>query len=133
MEINNFLKNRVEKDENLQLQENIPEFLFKNEDIINELKKIDENDLNEMFFGVFIALNQLGDKLFRNDSSSTLTEEFKFKVKNYNENSYKIFFQINDLILSDLITDMEVEFKENGLKPFYDEKTKSRRFKNQII
>lgn len=133
MEINNFLKNRVEKDENLQLQENIPEFLFKNEDIINELKKIDENDLNEMFFGVFIALNQLGDKLFRNDSSSTLTEEFKFKVKNYNENSYKIFFQINDLILSDLITDMEVEFKENGLKPFYDKKTKSRRFKNQII
>lgn len=133
MEINNFLKNRVEKDENLQLQENIPAFLFQNEDIINELKKIDENDLNEMFFGVFIALNQLGDKLFRNDSSSTLTEEFKFKVKNYNENSYKIFFQINDLILSDLITDMEVEFKENGLKPFYDEKTKSRRFKNQII
>lgn len=133
MEINNFLKERQEKDENLQLKESIPDFLFKFEEIINELKSIEENELNDLFSGVFLSLNQLGDKLFNNDSNITLNEEFKFKIKNYNEKSYNVLLKINDLILSDLITNMEIEFKENGLKPFYDEKNKSRKIKQSTI
>lgn len=133
MEINNFLKERQEKDENLQLKESIPDFLFKFEEIINELKSIEENELNDLFYGVFLSLNQLGDKLFNNDSNITLNEEFKFKIKNYNEKSYNVLLKINDLILSDLITNMEIEFKENGLKPFYDEKNKSRKIKQSTI
>lgn len=133
MEINNFLKERLEKDENMKLKEIIPSFLFNDVNIINELKKIDENDLFELFNGIFISLNQLGEKLFKNDSNTTLTDEFKFKVKNYNEASYNSLLKINDLVLSDLITTMDFEFKENGLKPFYNEINKSKRNKNLTI
>lgn len=133
MEINNFLKERQEKNENLKLKESIPSFLFKFDEIINELKNIEENELNELFSGVFTSLNQLGDKLFNNELNITLIEEFKFKIKNYNEKSYNVLLKINDLILSDLITNMEIEFKENGLKPFYDEKQKNRKIKQSTI
>lgn len=133
MEINNFLKDRLEKDKNLQIIDVVPEFLFKYDEIINELYQIDKEDLNELFLGVFLSLNQLGEKLFHNNSSSSLLEEFKVKVKNYNTKSEDALFKINDLILSDLLTAMETEFKENGLKPFYNEKLKSKKPKQSTI
>jgi hypothetical protein len=132
MELNSFLKERLVKDKNEQINEVVPSFLFKNDDIIKELIKIDKEELNELFSGIFLALNQLGEKLFHNNSNYTLLEEFKLKIKNYNPKSELALDKINDLIFSDIITDMETEFKENGLKPFYNEKIKSRKAKNQL-
>ena len=132
MELNSFLKERLVKDKNEQINEVVPSFLFKNDDIIKELIKIDKEELNELFSGIFLALNQLGEKLFHNNSNYTLLEEFKLKIKNYNPKSELALDKINDLIFSDIITNMETEFKENGLKPFYNEKIKSRKAKNQL-
>lgn len=132
MELNSFLKERLVKDQNEQINDVVPNFLFKNDDIIKELLKIEKEDLNELFSGIFLALNQLGEKLFHNNSNYTLLEEFKLKIKKYNPKAESALEKINDLIFSDIITDMEVEFKENGLKPFYNEKIKLRKSKNQL-
>jgi hypothetical protein len=133
MELNNFLKDRLEKDKNLQIIDVVPEFLFKYDEIINELLNIDKEDLHELFTGVFLSLNQLGEKLFDNNSNSSLLEEFKLKVQNYNIKSEAALFKINDLILSDLLTAMDTEFKENGLKPFYNEKLRYKKPKQSSI
>lgn len=127
MEINNFLKDRLEKDKNIDLIEIVPEFLLNNIEIINELNKIDKEHLNDLFTGIFLALNQLGEKLFDNNTNNTLIEEFKIKIKNYNDKTEFSVNIINDLIFSDLITEMHLEFKENGLKPFYNEKAKQKK------
>lgn len=132
MELNNFLKERMVKENNEQINEVVPSFLFKNDDIIKELIKIDKEELNELFSGIFLALNQIGEKLFHNNSNYTLLEEFKLKIKNYNPKSESALDKINDLIFSDFMNEMETEFKENGLKPFYNEKIRSRKAKNQL-
>ncbi len=132
MELNNFLKERMVKESNEQINEVVPSFLFKNDDIIKELIKIDKEELNELFSGIFLALNQLGEKLFHNNSNYTLLEEFKLKIKNYNPKSESALDKIKDLIFSDFMNEMETEFKENGLKPFYNEKIRSRKAKNQL-
>ena len=57
MELNSFLKERLVKDQNEQINDVVPNFLFKNDDIIKELLKIEKEDLNELFSGIFLALN----------------------------------------------------------------------------
>jgi len=133
--INNFLKSKISEQENNEFKNVIPDFLFKDDSIIEEIKKIDKSELVEMFGGIFLALNQLGEKLFSHNSELTVNDEFKQKVLSYNPKSEKAFLDINDLIFSDLVSAVEAEYKESGLVPFYNEKfdSRSRKIRQNII
>lgn len=120
--INHFLKTKITKVENDEFKDLMPDFLLNDDSIMDEMKKIDKNDIVELFGGVFLALNQLGEKLFLVASNNTVNDDFKQKILNYNPKSDIALSKINDLIFSDIITSIEVEYKENGLTPFYNEK-----------
>lgn len=120
--INNFLKSKMNEQENNEFKNVIPDFLLLDESITTEIKKINKNDLNELFNGVFLALNQLGEKLFNYDSTLTVNDEFKQKIVLYNPKAEQALSEINDLIFSDMLTSIETQYKENGLTPFYIEK-----------
>jgi len=132
--LNNFLKSKIIEDENKEFKDIIPSFLFADDAIISELKKVERADVNEMFDGVYLALNQLGDKLFQSNTNVPVNEEFKQKILNYNDKAQGAFTNINDLIFSDLMTAIETEYKKNGLVPFYNDKyeNKTRKFKHNL-
>lgn len=124
--LNNFLKSKIIEDENKEFKDIIPSFLFRDDIIISEIKKVERNDVVEMFDGVYLALNQLGDKLFQSNTNVPVNEEFKQKILNYNDKAINAFNSINDLIFSDLMNAIETEYKENGLSPFYNDKYESK-------
>lgn len=132
--LNNFLKSKIIEDENKEFKDIIPSFLFIDDIIISEIKRMERNDVVEMFDGVYLALNQLGDKLFQSNTNVPVNEEFKQKILNYNDKAENAFNSINDLIFSDIMTAIENEYKRNGLAPFYNDKyeSKSRRLKPNI-
>lgn len=127
--LNSFLKSKIIEDENKEFKDIIPNFLFIDDTIISEIKRIDRNDMAEMFDGVYLALNQLGDKLFHSNTNVPVNEEFKQKVLNYNDKASNAFNSINDLIFSDIMTAIETEYKKNGLAPFIMIDTKIEREK----
>lgn len=122
MEINKFLKNKVTEQDLLEFADIVPAFILKNDDIVNELKKIDSVNSLELFNGIFSSLNQLGEKLFSNTSSLTYIDEFKQKILTYNPKAEEALFKINDLILSDIIGASENEYKDKGIQVFFSEK-----------
>lgn len=132
--LNDFLKSKIIEDENKEFKDIIPSFLFIDDIIISEIKRMERNDVVEMFDGVYLALNQLGDKLFQSNTNVPVNEEFKQKILNYNDKAENAFNSINDLIFSDIMTAIENEYKRNGLAPFYNDKyeSKSRRIKPNI-
>lgn len=132
--LNNFLKSKIIEDENKEFKDIIPNFLFLDSTIISEIKKSDRDDVAEMFDGVYLALNQLGDKLFQSNTNVPVNEEFKQKILNYNDKALNAFNSINDLIFSDIMTAIETEYKKNGLVPFYNDKyeSKTRKIKHNI-
>lgn len=132
--LNNFLKSKIIEDENKEFKDIIPSFLFVDDAIISELKKVERADVAEMFDGVYLALNQLGDKLFQSNTNVPVNEEFKQKILNYNDKAQGAFTNINDLIFSDLMTAIETEYKKSGLVPFYNDKyeNKTRKFKHNL-
>lgn len=132
--LNNFLKSKIIEDENKEFKDIIPSFLFVDDAIISELKKVERADVAEMFDGVYLALNQLGDKLFKSNTNVPVNEEFKQKILNYNDKAQGAFTNINDLIFSDLMTAIETEYKKSGLVPFYNDKyeNKTRKFKHNL-
>lgn len=130
--INNFLQNKIIKVENEEFKDFIPNFLLTDDTIMEEMKKIDKNEITEMFGAVFLALNQLGERLFVVTSNNTVSDDFKEKLLTYNPRSNDFLNKVNDLIFSDIMTAIEKEYKEKGLSPFYNERfdNKSRKFKN---
>lgn len=124
--LNSFLKSKIIEDENKEFKDIIPNFLFIDDTIISEIKRIDRNDMSEMFDGVYLALNQLGDKLFQANTNVPVNEEFKQKVLNYNDKASNAFNSLNDLIFSDIMTAIETEYKKNGLAPFYNDRYENR-------
>lgn len=124
--LNNFLKSKIIEDENKEFKDIIPSFLFIDDTIISEMKRVERNDVIEMFDGVYLALNQLGDKLFQSNTNVPVNEEFKQKILNYNDKASNAFDSINDLIFSDIMTAIETEYKKNGLAPFYNDKYESK-------
>lgn len=130
--INNFLQNKIIKVENEEFKDFIPSFLLTDDTIMEEMKKIDKNEITEMFGAVFLALNQLGERLFVVTSNNTVSDDFKEKLLTYNPRSNDFLTKVNDLIFSDIMTAIEKEYKEKGLSPFYNERfdNKSRKFKN---
>jgi hypothetical protein len=124
--LNNFLKSKIIEDENKEFKDIIPSFLFIDDIIISEMKRVERNDVIEMFDGVYLALNQLGDKLFQSNTDVPVNEEFKQKILNYNDKASNAFNSINDLIFSDIMTAIEIEYKKNGLAPFYNDKYESK-------
>jgi len=124
--LNNFLKSKIIEDENKEFKDIIPSFLFIDDTIISEMKRVERNDVIEMFDGVYLALNQLGDKLFQSNTDVPVNEEFKQKILNYNDKALNAFNSINDLIFSDIMTAIEIEYKKNGLAPFYNDKYESK-------
>lgn len=130
--INNFLQNKIIKVENEEFKDFVPSFLLSDDTIMEEMKKIDKNEITEMFGSVFLALNQLGERLFVVTSNNTVSDDFKEKLITYNPKASEFLSKVNDLIFSDIMTAIEKEYKEKGLAPFYNEKfdNKSRKFKN---
>jgi hypothetical protein len=130
--INNFLQNKIIKVENEEFKDFIPSFLLTDDTIMEEMKKIDKNEITEMFGAVFLALNQLGERLFVVTSNNTVSDDFKEKLLTYNPRSNDFLNKVNDLIFSDIMTAIEKEYKEKGLSPFYNERfdNKSRKFRN---
>ncbi len=130
--INNFLQNKIIKVENEEFKDFIPNFLLTDDTIMEEMKKIDKNEITEMFGAVFLALNQLGERLFVVTSNNTVSDDFKEKLLTYNPRSNDFLNKVNDLIFSDIMTAIEKEYKEKGLSPFYNERfdNKSRKFRN---
>jgi GTP-dependent phosphoenolpyruvate carboxykinase len=133
--LNSFLKSKIIEDENKEFKDIIPSFLFNDDIIISELKKLERNDAVELFDGVYLALNQLGEKLFHSNTNVPVNEEFKQKILNYNDKADVAFKSINDLIFSDVMTAIETEYKANGLAPFYNDKfeNKTKKIKHNII
>lgn len=130
--INNFLQNKIIKVENEEFKDFVPSFLLSDDTIMEEMKKIDKTEITEMFGSVFLALNQLGERLFVVTSNNTVSDDFKEKLITYNPKASEFLSKVNDLIFSDIMTAIEKEYKEKGLAPFYNEKfdNKSRKFKN---
>lgn len=122
MEINKFLKNKQTECELVEMEDVVPDFLLSNEDIFSEIKKLDKDEALELFNGIFLSLNQLGEKIFLNNTDLTYIDEFKQKVINYNPKALSSLEKLNDLVLSDMIGIIENEFKENGIKPFFNDK-----------
>lgn len=122
MEINKFLKNKQTEYELIELEDVVPDFLLSNDDIFSEIKKLDKDEVLELFNGIFLSLNQLGEKIFLNNTGLTYIDEFKQKIINYNPKALSSLEKLNDLVLSDMIGIIEHEFKENGIKPFFNDK-----------
>lgn len=122
MEINKFLKNKQTEYELIEMEDVVPDFLLFNEEIFSEIKKLDKDEALELFNGIFLSLNQLGEKIFLNNTDLTYIDEFKQKVINYNPKASSSLEKLNELILSDIIGLIENEYKENGIKPFFNDK-----------
>ena len=122
MEINKFLKNKQTEYELVEMEDVVPDFLLSNDDIFSEIKKLDKDEALELFNGIFLSLNQLGEKIFLNNTDLTYIDEFKQKVINYNPKALSSLEKLNDLVLSDMIGIIENEFKEHGIKPFFNDK-----------
>jgi len=122
MEINKFLKNKQTEYELVEMEDVVPDFLLSNEDIFSEIKNLDKDEALELFNGIFLSLNQLGEKIFLNNTDLTYIDEFKQKVISYNPKALSSLEKLNDLVFSDMIGIIENEFKENGIKPFFNDK-----------
>lgn len=134
-DLNSFLENKMNEHEQEQLDSIVPKFIIDNDEIFKELKTLDRQDNLEIFNGLFISVNNLGEKLFINSTNLTSLDEFKKKIVNYNPKAELPLNKINDLILSDIASISEQQFKEHGIQPFFNDsyELKVRKIKNSFI